>query len=418
MPVFLVSSTSLMCDVPMTALCVWAVVLWLRGLSRDRAALLFAGAALTALAALTKYYAVCLVPLLVLAGMLHRRRAALWGPPLLVVVAALAAYEVFTRAVYGRGLLTTAFSYASTIGEATPFVDRTAGGIVFAGGCLVSILAFAPLVLTRRSAAACLAATAAIAGFLLWRGRIGAWPLASDSGFRTGPFAHAVVYSAAAVLAGWVLVRAMRGLRAPRDPNAVALAAWVAGTFVFAAYLNWSMNGRSVLPIVPPLAVLLARELRGSAWARVAAVAPGIALSFVVAVSDARLAATGPEAAETIRVHAGVPPGRIWFQGHWGFQFAMEAMGSRPLELGASRVLPGDLIVVPHNNTNRKLLPDECVRKLDTFGVALDAPVTTMSIPSACGFYTAFWGPLPFALGAPPREEYTIFAATAEFPRE
>jgi hypothetical protein len=286
---------------------------------------------------------------------------------------------------------------------------------VFAGGCVVPIVAFAPLVLGKRAVAACLLATAAFVSFLLWRGRIGAWPLAAADGFRTAAFAHAVVFAAAAVLAAWLLVRA---LRAPRDPNAVVLAAWVAGTFVFAAFLNWTTNGRSLLPLVPPLVVLLVRELRGGTAARVAATVPGVALSLVVAWGDARLAAANPEVAETIRSHASVPPSRIWFQGHWGFQSAMEAIGARPLEIETSPVAAGDLIVVAHNNTNLRLLPDECVRGLDTFELPTGAPAATMAPPLGCGFYSTIWGPLPFTLGPAPPERFTIFAVTQPFPRK
>ena len=63
-----------MADVPLLACWVWAVVLWMRGIEEGRRRCLVAAAVLVALAALTKYYGVALIPLLA-AWTLRRRRA-------------------------------------------------------------------------------------------------------------------------------------------------------------------------------------------------------------------------------------------------------------------------------------------------------------------------------------------------------
>src|SRR5213592_4224630 len=64
-PVFLVSATTVMCDVWLLALWVWSVHCWLRGLEeRHSYWLLLLASLLAAAAALTKYFGVSLVPLL------------------------------------------------------------------------------------------------------------------------------------------------------------------------------------------------------------------------------------------------------------------------------------------------------------------------------------------------------------------
>ena len=64
-PVFLVSATTVMCDVWLLALWVWSVDCWLRGLEeRHSYWLLLLASLLVAAAALTKYFGVSLVPLL------------------------------------------------------------------------------------------------------------------------------------------------------------------------------------------------------------------------------------------------------------------------------------------------------------------------------------------------------------------
>jgi hypothetical protein len=46
-----------------------------------------------------------------------------------------------------------------------------------------------------------------------------------------------------------------------RDADSLLLALWVLGTFVFTAFLNWTVNARSVLPLNPAAGILLARRL-------------------------------------------------------------------------------------------------------------------------------------------------------------
>jgi hypothetical protein len=36
---------------------------------------------------------------------------------------------------------------------------------------------------------------------------------------------------------------------------------WVLGTFVFAAFMNWTVNARSILPMTPAIGILIVRRL-------------------------------------------------------------------------------------------------------------------------------------------------------------
>jgi hypothetical protein len=77
-PVFLVSSLTVMCDVLMLAFWVWAVVWWVEGMERDDFGRLAVSGLFIALAALTKYYGMCLVPLLGAYGLLIKGRPGRW----------------------------------------------------------------------------------------------------------------------------------------------------------------------------------------------------------------------------------------------------------------------------------------------------------------------------------------------------
>ena len=54
-----------------------------------------------------------------------------------------------------------------------------------------------------------------------------------------------------------VLAVAFGDIHARRDADAWLLGLLVAGTFFFAAFLNWTVNGRTILPMAPAVAILL-----------------------------------------------------------------------------------------------------------------------------------------------------------------
>ncbi len=125
---------------------------------------------------------------------------------------------------------------------------------------------------------------------------------------------------------------ALSDLNRHRDAESLLLSLSVAGTFTF-CLLNWSINGRSLLPATPAVAILLFRRLesveRGPPFACVgASLAVAAALSLAVAFADYRLANTARSAATQAECKFRNPENnRIWFQGHWGFQYYAQIVG-------------------------------------------------------------------------------------------
>ena len=105
-PGFLVSATGLMCDTMMLALWVLAVVFWVEGLDEpDKPLYLAISSLLIAACALTKYFGLSLIPLLLVYSLVRKRRLGSWAGFLLIPLFVMGGYEVWTRALYGRGLL-------------------------------------------------------------------------------------------------------------------------------------------------------------------------------------------------------------------------------------------------------------------------------------------------------------------------
>jgi len=421
-PAFLVSSTTVMCDVLMLCAYVWAVVLWIDGLERASWTRLAGASVLVAVSALTKYFGMSLLPLLLLYGLLRERRLGAWALWLGVPLAALGGYQWLTHAMYGRGLLLDAAAYATRVGGAAPTttLERTVVGLIFTGGCFLSALFYAPRLWSRWAALGGLALLAASAAALLAVGRIGRMPFTDGDGIRLGLAAQAALYLVIglSVLALGVLDALQR-----KDAGSALLLLWILGTLFFAAFVNWSVNARSLLPMMPAFGVLLARrvELREQqagpwpAWARAAPLLLSALAAVAVSRADAQLAGSAREAAQDLAARLGGRGTPAWFQGHWGFQYYAEASGMRAIDAKASRFAAGEAIIVPRNNTNLFKLP---ARSVAVEGVAEWSPspyLATMNGLVGAGFYSDGWGPLPFALGAVPKEQYVVLSVTAPF---
>jgi 4-amino-4-deoxy-L-arabinose transferase-like glycosyltransferase len=417
-PVFFVSSTTLMCDVPMFALWIWSVSLWERGLTTSRVGLLFAAGLLAGLAILTKYSALTFLPVLFLLGAVRTRRIGWWLAALAIPPAMLAGYEVITTAIYQRGLFSIASEYAAAnrvIFEGG-WTSKWIIGFVFGGGCLLPALFFAPSLWRPWRV---LAAGAALFGVFLAviakLDRIGPLLLIDDK----KPW-QAVLQIALLGSAG-VFVLALAALEwwKRRDATTTVLAFWILEGFAFATVLNWTISGRSLLPIVPAVAILMVRRLEGrlananANWRLLSPLAPSAIATLLIATADLSLSNSARTAAReiTAKYSSG---SQIWFQGHWGFQYYMQELGARALDFQRSIMQPGDVLIVPPNNSNT-MIPDADAAEART---TLEYPICdwlSLMHRRISGFYAADWGPLPFALGLTPPESYWVYTVKQPF---
>jgi len=398
-PAFLTSATSVMSDVPLLAGFVWALFFWLRGLEERRPGSLFAAGALVAAAALTKYFGIALIPLLALVALWRERRLGLWCAALLVPLLVLAAYQWGTHELYGHGLLSDATAYASVYrtNRESGLLERTLLGLSFTGACAAPLPFFLPLLVSWRGLAAGILAAGAL---LLFH-------LAERFGLAAQIALHAVV---GAFALGLPLVDFARR----RSADALLLLAWVIGTFVFATWLNWTVNARSILPLLPALAILVARRLaerRTGRVARLAPLLPAAALAFVVASEDQRIAENAKHAAESLHAKYGGRADALWFQGHWGFQYYMQEYGFRPLDQGRSRLPAGSRVARQLHNSNVFPLPWQQVRRIEHQEVP-PGFAAVMDGHAGAGFYTSLWGPLPFAFGGAQPDRFAVFEVT------
>jgi 4-amino-4-deoxy-L-arabinose transferase-like glycosyltransferase len=415
-PVFLISSTTVMCDVMMLAFWVWAVALWVEGMERDDFWRLGGAGLLVALAALTKYFGACLIPLLAAYGVIEKRRLGRWAACLLIPLTALCAYQWITRALYGYALLSEATDYAryakGFLGGAGINSGLTA--LTFTGGCLAVVVFFAPL---------------------LWRARV-------LVAFAGGTVLTVVALSLGGIMLknyGWlqglgralvelqiifwtigglcVLALAVADVLGRRDAHSWLLVLWVWGTFSFAAFFNWTVNGRSILPMAPAVGILIARRLEQKVltgrktWSRsvIICLAASAALALLVTRADFSLATAVRRSAQQVCAKYGSSGKTLWYQGHWGFQYYLEALGASALDIKHSRPKAGENLALPLNNTS--LFPPKPETASVGEVIVIPGPwlLTTWSGGAGAGFYAATRGPLPFAFNHVPPEDVVMY---------
>lgn len=435
-PVFLVSSTNVMCDTMMVCLWIWAIVFWDRGLDKNRWPLLIAAGVLMGICPLAKYFGMSLIPLLLVYGLARKRRPGWWLLAFLIPVAILTAYQLYTSHLYGRGLLSDAAAYAGELRSElkTKFLVMLsfARGLSYMGGCVATVLLFTPVLWSRRT----LLFGSFIAGLLCI--------LVLDVSVIVGPALWSrvsdihwafefpgVLYCGVGLLLLWI---AGVDLWQGRDAVGILLFLWILGTFIFAAFVNWSINGRSILPLVPAIALVIARQadrFRGQPsgapadWLLLAPLAPVAVLGLMVTWADYSLADTARTAAREICAQFGNRSGILWFEGHWGFQYYMQQgharvvdlkykmmeIGGHALDLDESGIGPGDYLAIPSNNTYLTRMQGTDTDEAERFMCAPCSFLATMLPYLRAGFYAHTYGEarFPFSFGSVPPELYTVY---------
>jgi len=414
-PVFLLSSTSVMCDTMMLAFWVWAVLFWMDGLERESQSRLFVAAALIALSSLTKYFGMCLVPLLLVYAILKRRPVRMWLPWLSLPVVVLALYQWWTHQLYGKGLLLNAAAYATNLRVGGALPAKVLAGLAFTGGCIILVLLAAPLLWGKRGLVVGAGAGVFTGLVLATLKKAGEFPLADEHGVN---WCYLIQLSLFAVGGLGVLALAGADVLKHKSPDSALLCLWTAGVFIFACAINWTVSGRNILPMLPAVACLVVRRLearqiaprRKAVWLAIPA-----GLSLVVGLAAARadyaLAVSARNAARSLHRELSATTANVWFEGHWGFQFYMEQLGGRAVDRNNLAFTKGDAIVLPVSNSYLFPLPGDLAGLAFKREVPTSRWISTLNADSGAGYYSDGWGPLPFVFGRVPPDVYLVFRA-------
>src|SRR5580704_11269238 len=413
-PGFLVSANSVMCDTMALALWLWAIILWVEGFEPQKARSLVISVVLITLCALTKYFGIALIPLLAVYSLARQRRLGSWAWYLLAPILALTGYQYWTKAVYGLRMITFAAHIATGVrqGRHASLLANALVDLGFVGGCALPALTFAPIIWSRKKIFA-VCVLSALAGFLISTGRISLGETLGPSDFYRRWVLVGV--QLALFIAAGVSVMALAAADAwkCREADSLLLMLWVLGTFIFTGFVNWTINARSVLPLIPAAGILLARRvdaLPAVRW-RPAMLAVPLALAGAVSLwltwADTELADSARTAATLIEQKTRNQPGTVWFMGHWGFQYYMESLGARAVVVNDPPHRPGDYLAVNGSSRLFEVRP-EYVASRDVIEIPMRLGITTAQGRLGAGFYSFDLGPVPFAIGPVPPERYEL----------
>jgi hypothetical protein len=201
-----------------------------------------------------------------------------------------------------------------------------------------------------------------------------------------------------------------------RDAVTIILVLWSIGVIYFATVLNWTVNVRSFLPVVPAVAILLVRRLGATRENPVAGggllwpLIPAAAITLSIAMADYQLANSARTAAELITLEYKSKSHQIWFEGgHGAFQYYMEKLGGLPIDVERSLLQPGDIVVVPEIGVLVPLPPNS-VKLVEHLQYAPSAWMNLMggTENGVAGFYGANCAPVPFIFGKLPEQLYFV----------
>jgi 4-amino-4-deoxy-L-arabinose transferase-like glycosyltransferase len=411
-PVFLVSANTAMCDVFMLSFWIWAIWFWIVGLEKNKYSYLAVSGFLITAAALSKYPAIALIPLLFAFSFFKKRRFGLWILFFIIPILFLGCYQWYTHVLYGKGLLAAAADFPET-GRSEKYTAFIRGitGLDFMGGCLASSFFYIPFLWRKRYVLLGGIALLIIIAVLPSLKFIGDFSIYNKFGYK---WAVIIQFSIFLIAGLHIFILSVADLWTRRDSGSALLFLWVMGIFVFASFVNWTINARSILIMLPAAAILTARRLetRNKTHANILtpslALLPSVVLALLVTYSDYRLANCGYQAAEMINQKYQKEERTIWYDGHWGFQYYMDLKGAKHL-IPDLRPTTKDILVFPENAPKLYNADSRGAEHIETIDLNSLSWLTTLNIYSSAGFYADIIGPLPYAFGKIEPERYDIW---------
>jgi 4-amino-4-deoxy-L-arabinose transferase-like glycosyltransferase len=265
--------------------------------------------------------------------------------------------------------------------------------------------------------------------FLAWRRLPRRWwaflPAAALSAFllwRAGERGLGLTRAALAGLGAATLADVLADAWSRRDAKQLALGAWLLVALPVTFYIH--LPSKYLVASAPAVAILVARALsdrrasparsRAPGLVLASTAALGLALGVAILLADAAFAGFARRAAAELiapRVSAG---NRVWFAGHWGFQWYAEKAGGRPLTLTPPYPVRGDLVVTSLMNDPGFAIMDMLEARYPrvTHLARLEdrrPGGRVMSHEVGAGFFSNRWGLLPWGWGRDPLDVIDVW---------
>lgn len=412
-PAFMTNAHMLMGDLSMTALSMAATALYIHGVDRNSNRYLALSSMLAMLAIFTSYQALALLGLLPLYALLRGKLGGRTILPLALPVVAFAAFTAFNLVRYES---LPRFSHTRGLGLTPGHLwDRFQGALLRIGGATVfppfmfSVFALRskrlPVALLALSLSALAAVYQCLARGMAVQSAILYWLFMA---------AASLVFIAVIIDLAREGYGRLSGSRA--QPGLAYLHLWL--LLVLAAIITLLPHAtvKYYLPVLPPLVLLLVRELESSSLPRrtfMALVITGIALTlasgFLISAADYRYGQSYRDFATGVSDrYAG--DSEVWFVGEWGLRYYMEQEGYRYLTTASTEPAAGDIIITPYL-MGWPLAPEllDRMELIDTVTDNWGLPLRLMNYDASAGYYGSHWGALPYTFTSQPVETFRVY---------
>ncbi len=184
-----------------------------------------------------------------------------------------------------------------------------------------------------------------------------------------------------------------------RDRVQLALWLWLLLAAPVVIYIH--LPSKYLLPSVPAAAMLVMRLVpEGRKWLIPSMAAAGAVLGLLILLGVRDLAETQRRAVAEL-VEPAIKAGeRVWFAGHWGFQWYAEEAGASPATLDPPMPNPGDTIVVSEIDFSRFARGDTPRKVLRQFCYPSSGVGRVMDFQARAGFFSSAYGFLPWVWGS------------------
>lgn len=408
-PTLQVVAHTLMADVPLLALWLCAMTLFIYGVDRSNLSL-ERGALVPLIAAVFyAYQGLALIPLLALYAW-QRRRLDKWrGAMLCLPILLLIGWQALGYIHRGSTYVVTLFEYLSWWGWGQPakIARNLLSSFAYLGGTIL-FFPFLFVAFGRRWWG-----TSSLLGVVVAAGvaqtELGGYGLTQKIFF-------VFCFAGGLIATVWVL----RGFFASllrKDHDFLFLSLWFLGVLTYCSLIFITGSARYLLPAAPPLTLLLVRSIESQLavsrrW-RVfytAVLACQMVLGLALARSDYEFAGTFRQAAQDFQQGHVSPGTPFLFSGEWGFRHYLQALGGH-IMADDSVGQPYELVVKSKLCLSRRFdnALDRSLEVVEKRTYRISSPVRLLDQQTKAGFWSDGWGELPFWFSNEPLDQITIY---------
>jgi hypothetical protein len=409
-----------MLDVPVMALGLAATALFIRAVDRDRLGQVVLSGVLLGVALLTKYSAVVYLPVWAVYVALYGRIGHWVGPLAALVV--IGVWCVATAFRYGSPHPTILLTgVAGHVGRQLAIGPRILSALVFLGGSMP--LAILCVCVWHRSGFVAVAAIAS-AALVFWlspprRRVVEVSAELSPSNSVWWCWLAATGFSVLFVAGRYIFAARLRvGPTASSRHDDYWLVVWLVLAIAANVFGSPFLAMRRVVEASLPGWLLVLRRSESTPstaaqWVTRMAVVMTVGVGYLVALADWELATAYRRFAAQLansRQSSGGPA--IWSHGYWGWWHYARGVGLAHYQWGGAEPATGEVFVVPVEVAKPAMLPDSLrlrARLAGRHAITGLVPIRVMHHQAGAGYYSAAWGPLPYAWSTRAVEVFHFF---------